>query len=285
MTGQAVWRSSNTQVVSIAPEGVATALSPGETVIGARYQGRDASTSTLVLPTGTFRLTGSVLDDGVGVSNARVTVVSGVGEGLSATTDAGGRYALYGVRDLVRLQVKRDGYLNRLEELAVTANRSFDVTLVRDRAPRELGGDYVVTFTFNKQFCSPSFPDSRSYAGHVTQDGPRLDVRLSGADFVVTAGHGNGFTGFQDADGRVSFSLGASAYYYYYYYGPYDVIERVSSSSVLVINGRVTSEPTANGLSGVLEGALLMAQGTTPPFTRISASCYSNSHRVELRRQ
>ena len=51
-------------------------------------------------------------------------------------------------------------------------------------------------------------PETRTYDATVTQDGPRLTVALSGADFLVIRGRGDAFTGFVDAGNRVTFPIG-----------------------------------------------------------------------------
>ena len=131
-------------------------------------------------------------------------------------------------------------------------------------------------------------PDSdqreSSYVAAVQQNGPQLTVQLSDADFIVTNGYGDHFSGFVSADGKVTFTIG-DAYYYYYYYGHFDVVERLNPSSALLVKGIVNATSSSTVMSGTLNGSILLTLGTTPPFMRYAASCYSRDHRFEMRRR
>jgi len=288
VSGQAAWQSSDPRVVEISSSGVAKAIARGEAMIMVRFQSRSASTRTFVLPAGTFRLSGKVTDSGFAVVGATVAIIGGVGEGLTTITDGNGTYALYGVRDRVRLHAKVDGYLNRLEEIDVTDHRAFDFEMSPDHQRTDLRGSY--TLTINRTAClsgTGAPPDSRSYDATVAQDGPQLTVTLSGADFIVTGGRGNSFTGVLDGGNRVTFAIGDPIYYYEYYnFGHYDVIERISNTSALLISGKVTAGLTSRGISGTLNGAFMVTlAGVSPATTRIQASCYGTAHRFEMVRR
>lgn len=282
VTSQARWNSSDTRVVAINASGLAQANARGEAIISASYTSRGASTRTLVLPAGTYRLSGLVTDTGIGLAGVTVTVIEGVEQGLNTITDGTGRYALYGVRDRVVLQAKRDGYSNRIEQVDVGDHRTLDFGMLPDHGRPNLQGRYRVTFT--RAPCSAAVPETRSYDGILAQDDRRLTVTLSGADFIVTRGRGNAFSGVVDGDGTVTFAIG-DAYTYYYYYGQYDLVERITSTSALVINGTVTARPTPTGISGTLNGGFQVTQGVTPPFTRMQAWCFAASNRFEMVRQ
>ena len=288
VSGQAAWQSSDPRVVEISSSGVAKAIARGEAMIMVRFQSRSASTRTFVLPAGTFRLSGKVTDSGFAVVGATVAIIGGVGEGLTTITDGNGTYALYGVRDRVRLHAKVDGYLNRVEEIDVTDHRAFDFEMSPDHQRTDLRGSY--TLTINRTAClsgTGAPPDSRSYDATVAQDGPQLTVTLSGADFIVTGGRGNSFTGVLDGGNRVTFAIGDPIYYYEYYnFGHYDVIERISNTSALLISGKVTAGLTSRGISGTLNGAFMVTlAGVSPATTRIQASCYGTAHRFEMVRR
>jgi hypothetical protein len=87
-----------------------------------------------------------------------------------------------------------------------------------------------------------------------------------------------------DGSDRVTFSLGA-AYNYFYYYGQYDVIERISSTSALIIDGIATATISPTRITGTLNGELLVVQGNAAPFTRILSRCSGSSHRFEMVRR
>lgn len=282
VTALSQWLSSNPRVLEVNAAGIAKGNALGEAVITVRYQSLRASTEALVLPDGTYRVKGTVTDTGIGLGGVAITVIGGVGDGLVATSDGNGAYGLYGVRGRIRLQAKRDGYLNRIEEVDAVENRLLDFGMTLDRQRPELGGRYVLTMA--RMPCTADVPDVRSYDATVEQTGPRLAVTLAGADFIVTRGHGNGFSGVMDGLDRVTFSLGA-AYNYYYYYGQYDVIERIGSTSALVIDGKATATISPTRISGTLNGEFLLVQGNVVPFTRILGRCSGSSHRFEMVRR
>jgi hypothetical protein len=216
----------------------------------------------------------------MGVAGVTVTIIGGVGEDLTTITDGRGVYALYGVRDRVRLQAKGAGYLNRIEEIDVAGHRSFDLEMIADRQRTDLRGRYALTI--DRMGCpGKPLPETRSYDAAVTQDGPRLTVTLSGGNFIVTGGRGNAFSGFIDAGNRVTFAIGAQSYYYYY--GPYDLVERIDDVSALIISGNVTAGLSSTGISGTMRGQFLL--GTVEPFPRIKTTCYGTAHRFEMVRR
>jgi hypothetical protein len=288
VSGQAEWISSDPRVVEISSTGVAKGITGGEAVIRVSYGGRSSSTRTFVLPAGTYRLSGTVTDSGLVVVGATVAVIGGVGDGLSTITDGNGTYALYGVRDRVRLHAKVDGYFNRIEEIDVTDHRTFNFEMIPDHQRPDLPGRYTLNIVRTACLSGKGAPpETRSYEATVAQDGPRLTVTLSGADFIVTAGRGNAFTGVLDGSNRVTFAIGDPIYYYEYYnFGHYDVIERISNTSALLISGKVTAGLSSRGISGTLNGAFMVTQAAVPPAsTRIQAYCYGTAHRFEMVRR
>ena len=286
VTGQAQWSVSGTKILEVSATGLAKGIGAGEAFINARYQSRSASKSVLVLPAGTYRLKGRVTDDGVGLDGVTMTVIGGTGEGLVTVTGFDGSYVLYGVGGHVRLQAKRAGYSNAIRELDVTDHRTFDVEMTPDRPRANLKGTYTLTLSAACQsggsVVGVGFP--RAYEAFVDQTGPRVNVTLSGADFIVTRGRGNHFSGIVDGNERVTFRVSDAFFYYYYNYygGQYDLVERLTSTSALVVNGTVTATPSGSSISGDLNGDIGVTQGTTPPFNRLSSHCYSSAHRFQM---
>ena len=289
VSDRAQWRSSAPNVIEISPAGIARGIARGETFISVYYQSRSASTSTFVLPAGTFRLRGTVTDTGIPVANVSVAVIDG--EDLTATTNADGVYQLYGVRDRVRLQATGSGYLTELQEVDVADHRTFDFEMRMDRPRTDVRGRYRLTIDKNPSGGSgctgtdPKLPDTRSYDATVDQDGPRLTVTLSGADFIVTRGRGNTFSGAIDGSGRVTFVLGDQDLYYWED-RVQDLVERISETQVLVITGKVTADLSGSRISGTLAGFFLFVAGGGPPYNILRNNCYIfATHRFELVRQ
>ena len=130
MTGQAEWTvpsDAASAVLSVTATGLATGRERGEEVVTARFDGRTDQATIVVLPKGTFRLAGSVSENGIGLEKATVTVISGVGEGLIAPTDARGYYAFTVLRD--RWRCRRPGMA-----ISIGSNRSTSPAMVRTRS-------------------------------------------------------------------------------------------------------------------------------------------------------
>jgi len=287
VTEQAQWTSSNPRVLEISATGVAKGIANGDATINVRYQSRSASKGLIVVPTGTYRLKGRVTEDGLGLAGVTVTVIGGVGEGVMSMTGADGSYILYGVSGHVRLHAKLDGYSTSTQELDLADHRTFDFEMVPNKSRRDLRGTYTLKV---EAACSngslPPAVATRAYDASVAQDGPRLTVTLTGADFIITRGHGDHFGGTLDGSDRVTFAIGnASFYYYYYYAGQYDIVELLTSASALIVNGIVTATANSSGIAGTLTGDVMVAQGSTAPFTRFQARCYSTAHRFEMVRR
>jgi hypothetical protein len=130
------------------------------------------------------------------------------------------------------------------------------------------------------------------------QRGSILSVRLSGAEFIVSNGRGDHFDGFVDPDGRITFTIGDpfNYYYYYYYYfyggfthptGIFDLVERLDTTSALVVTGTVRASSSGSVISGDLNGTVALTRGVVAPYFEFSTFCSlsSSSSRFRMRRQ
>jgi hypothetical protein len=154
--------------------------------------------------------------------------------------------------------------------------------------------DGVYTLEIAADGCSGKLPAEalqRTYVATVSQNGSKLHVALSGADFILSAGKGNSFDGGFDGN-RVVFQLLSGWFYYYYYYysgpfavGNFDISERLSSTTALRVSGTVSGSTNGSTITGLLNGFIAV---TPPTLTSSSVGltlCQSGRHRVELRRQ
>jgi hypothetical protein len=284
------WSSSNRRVLEIDAAGMAKGVASGEATITASYQGRSGAKLLFVLPTGTYKLGGRITDSGLGLANVRLEIIGGTGEGLATLTNGAGDYALYGAAGRVRLHAKKEGFSNRIDEVDVTDHRTFGFEMAPERPRPDLQGTYTLTIEAGACSGSGSLPDvarRRSYSADVTQQGGQLTVRLRGADFIVAGGHGDSFSGFIHPDGRVTFTLNQQGLYYYYYYfsaTSFDLLERLSASSALGVDGSVIAQDSGSGIFGTFSGGFWVTTTTTPPFRTFSATCHGGRHRFELRR-
>ena len=285
-----IWSSGDVRIVHVTTDGVATGLQVGESRVNGRYESADgtryAHTSFLVLVPGTFKLSGRITDAGAPIPEAIVTVISGVGAGLSTSTLADGSYALFGVAGTIRLEVKRAGFFNQTEQIDVPASIAYDFAMTPDRARLDIAGSY--TLTLNMGTCLPegsaqpgNLPQRR-YTAMVTQRAAQLTVTLSGAPFVVDSDHGNRFTGTIDPTGQVRFMIGDPDDWYLT--GPMDLVEQLNPTDAFVAWGHVDARAAAATIAGTLHGYLMITDANAPTFFRASTACYSQNHAFELRR-
>lgn len=274
-TTKVAWNSSNTQVLSISSGGLASGKNSGDGTISASSGRFFASLSVIVIPGGTYRLIGTVTESGFPVSGAQVVVVAGHGSGLVTNTDVLGQYRLYGVRGDIEVKVTKAGYEPLTKAMTVTKHDVLDFPdITQVGAPPALAGTYTMTITASPD-CpttstafTPALPDyarQRSYTAAVAQTGPRLDVSLSGADFLIQNGSSNTFTG-RFEPGSLTLDLGgAPSYYYYYYFLPdYRLVERLPNNEFFTFWGRVNAVISKTSISGPISGGGLMVfTGTT----------------------
>ena len=119
VTTEAAWNSANASIISISSAGLATAHDRGEADIRVAFSEVMSTKRVMVLPRGTFKVSGRVLDGEVGVTDARVEVAVGSATGLS-TLSQDGDYGLYGISGQTQIRVSKEGYQPRIENLDVT---------------------------------------------------------------------------------------------------------------------------------------------------------------------
>ena len=289
VTASTRWGGCCNSVLEVTSTGLATGRSLGEATIWASYATFQSSKITFVLPPGTFRLAGRVTDSGVGLENAVVTVVSGIGQGTTAVTDGTGAYRIYGVAGRIRVAVRKAGYPDRIEDLDISDHRGLDVELVADRRSDIRG---IYSLRIDSPPCARTwggpFPDEarhRSYTATVAQEGGAVTVTLSGASLVQINGRGGQFSGLLEPNDVITFSINWTDYYYIAPIGSNDLVDGLSNGDVLVIGGRVTARRTASGISGTLNGTFNLSTGA-PPFTwPFISQCQAPATAFEMVRQ
>ena len=194
-----------------------------------------------------------------------------------------GIYVLYGVSGRVQILARKDGYLDTIQQLDVTAHRDFSIAMVANQ-PR---GDYTGTYTLTistQPVCPLAFPDAarrRSFTARVQQDNSgQLFVTLSGGDFIVHHGYGNNIFGRVTSYGEAKFYI--SEDFYYEGRGEFDIAERLGDTALLV-RGEVSAKAMPDLISGALNGEILIAQGASPPFASYSSRC--SADRFEMVRR
>lgn len=137
-------------------------------------------------PEGTFVLTGTVTEPGGWpIDGSRVTVVSGTGAGLSASTKSDGSYTLVGLQGEVTLRVEAERYTTRTERVVVVDDRQFNVELPFAVRPASLAGEYELTLEASPACTAiPEQFRRRTYSATVSQQGSHFDAKLGGATFT-----------------------------------------------------------------------------------------------------
>jgi hypothetical protein len=284
VTAQAWWSSFPESILHVSAGGLATAKRVGEATISANYPNRTGTATVLVVPAGTYKLEGQVIEGGFGVSGVTLTVISGIGEGLTTTSANGGGYSLLGVGGRVRLHAKKEGYHNKVETLDVAASTTHVFEIVPDQQRANLAGTYSLTLVAaceaNQQNAVPEDLRRRTYTAAVTQQGPSLIVTLSGGNLVKDR-----FAGESDPTGKVTFTIGEPNFYYYYPFGTLDpgLIEQLTPTSELQVAGYVAAEASSAGIQGRLDGYVQLYERTTGSVRY--SQCFSGSHGFEMKRQ
>ena len=290
VTLKAGWSAIPSSVLTISNPGQVTGHATGDAtlVVSLPEPGIGCCTAgmtLLVLPADTYRLVGTVLESNLGVDGATVTVLSGTGAGLSATTDANGNYRLYGVAGAIRIKVSKPGYDDIVKTLTVTQNDTLDFPEAHQTAAiPSFAGTYTLTLTADPGCpTTPKYvaalPDDfrqpRSYAVSVTQDGPALTVTLTDPAIMPKENH---FTG-RFAPDSFEFQIGWG----YFGYGLDDgVAEQVSSTQWFVFGGQMHAERSGNAINARLDGALEVYTPSGLNNYTLASQCVASNNQMTL---
>jgi Carboxypeptidase regulatory-like domain len=277
VTKEAAWRTSDAAVLPVSPAGVATGRERGEATLLASFGGRSSVKANIfVLPSGTYRLSGKVFDEGFPVPGARVELTNGPGAGLS-TISTDGSYRLYGASGDTELRVTKEGYQEERRRLLVTGHQVLDID-IRLSKPRDLvSGSYTLTIEAASE-CRSLLPEAawkRTYTANITQNGPSVVVALSNATFFTEPGNShNRFTGIIELQ-HVTFNLAPP--FDYSSYLP-EFLEMLTPTTFLAIIGSATTTESATSRAGSLDATFWII---TNSF-RYQISCKSANHRFTL---
>jgi Carboxypeptidase regulatory-like domain len=235
-------------------------------------------------PTPAYSLTGYVHEAGLMVDGARVEVTTGVGAPLTTFTGFWGRYDLRVVSGEATVRVTKNGYLPAAETIVVTDDQRYDIELRLPGPRRDLQGIYTMTITAANH-CAvgrgeghlPEEARVRSYRATVRQDGPRLEVTLSGATFW-----GGGGDVLLRYYGRVEPERVVFDFTWYDGEGPV-IVEQLSTSRLLIVSGIVAAVGPDSRLAGMLTGRIEAISETNDEWAHYSW-CDSTSHQFVLSR-
>ena len=295
------WTSTQPALFQVSASGLVTATQVrGEAALLVEVVVQNGKAPTragrdiLVMPDGTFRMVGMVTEaEATGIAIGGVRVEARVDEdgpvATFATSGPDGRYKLYGVPGDSYLRVWKDGYVTATDRLRLGAHETRNIQLRVDGGRAPVAGDYTMTVDASSSGCStgrlPEDLRRRTYDATVTQNGPRLEVRLAAATFVLDGqGRGNRFNGVvSSTQARLTMTDFA-----WPYYGPIepthpDIAERLSDGTTLVIAGEANLSQTADGWSGTMLGYMSQYDGGTFPNVRWLSGCPAS--RITLSRR
>jgi hypothetical protein len=287
VTSTAQWRINSAQFASSLGQGRYRAVANGEATVHVRYSDRDVSREIVIVPDGTFRVTGRIFeDDGVTpVSLAHVRVRDREESGLSTNADVNGFYRLYGVRPEVDFVVTRAGFAEtERKHLTIDTHTILNISLPLAGPRLTVDGNYTVTFDWSN--CSNGFRDDlrrRVYGAVLKQSGAEVEVRFTEPSFVHnSANRGDLMQGHVDPSGMY---LNADSGFYYSYYGapssPF-LVELLPDSYRLTTTGAAFLPQSGGRFSGAMTGRAQLSRGSAQ-FETFLGECRAGSVSFERR--
>jgi hypothetical protein len=124
---ETTWRTSDTRILAISSTGLATGGNRGDASVTLVFGARSATKGDgIVVPAGTFRLTGTLTDSGIGLAGVRVEVTLGSATGL--VTEAFSTYRLYGVSGDTEIRVTKEGYQEERRRMQITRHETANLS-------------------------------------------------------------------------------------------------------------------------------------------------------------
>jgi hypothetical protein len=282
VTSEAQWRTQSAAIFQMDAPGQGTAGQRGDVAISVAFNGVMSTLQLVVVPDGTYRLSGIVRLSGAtgGVVTGAVVAVLDAPERLETTTGPGGWYLLFGVPGTARIRVTRPGFITSEQTVQLTEHQSLDFALVPSAPLPDLTGTYTLRITMTtacgEKDPGPEFRD-RTYTATITHSTPSfIEVTLSGAEMVVSSGKGDRFTGTVDFS-EIRFFIDGDFYGYSY---P-QIVERLPNGMYFTVGGVASVQVVPEGLVGRMEGFMTFS-AARPPQGFSSATCFSRDIRFAL---
>jgi hypothetical protein len=283
VTSESTWSAGWGDAVALEAPGRLRGNAPGENLVEANFDRRHfRSKSVIVVPDGTFRLLGRILEDGFaddGVVGAAIEATSARGR-IFGHTDLYGNYRLYGLVGSTRVRATKAGYHTAEETIVVEDHeQNLQLTLPLVKPRPEVAGTYALTLTAARtcdvgdgEGALPDDARRRTYEATLTQNGPALALVLTGGGLL---------RGRTDIRGwiephRIVFDLNWSGW------EPWQITDQLGPSRWLLVDGVGTVNPSADGLAGRFGGRLTVS--SSPDGGPPTASCVSADHGFSLTR-
>ena len=286
ITTAANFVAGSPEVIDVTRSGLATGLAHGEGHVSGNYGTLSSSREVVVVPDGTYRVIGQVIEESTAIAVGGAQVDS-VGEPRTAVlTDLTGYYRLYGAAGNGRLRISKQGYVTKELDLSITDHHTENVSLALAGPRVDVAGLYQMTFDAAAQ-CRGRIPDAlltRRYAAAVAQSGADARVVLSGARFRGFDGPPTSSTVVPGQVDRGNLSLLLAWPTHCERTEPDSrVMEVIDDGTYLEISGAGTLVPTGEGFAGVFQGMVIVR----PSFqcgAPTTSGCFPASYRVTLTR-
>jgi hypothetical protein len=246
VTSTASWTVQGLAPLRSLGSGRYEAVSAGETRVQATFTGRLATKLVLVLPAGTFKLSGSILDVAGGVGGADVQVSSGTGAGQKTTSASNGAYALYGLAGPVGLRVSAPGYATQDISVNVTGHQQQNVTVQTAGNTVNVSGQWTLSVSTSGSCSETWSPEARKreVVANITQRDTRLTISFQNVPTLVF-----------ESIGRIASDVFSMTLYYDDYYLDWGLMQRVSPTEWVGVNGEFRGVASGSVITGTLTGS------------------------------
>jgi hypothetical protein len=246
VSSSALWNAQGTGALRSVGSGRFEGVAAGEGRVQVNFMGRVATKPVLVLPAGTFKLSGVIQDVAGNVGGVDVQVMSGTGAGQSAKSqEFSGRYAVYGVAGVVGLRVSAPGYATQDLSVTVTGHQEQSVKLLTAGTTVDVSGQWTLSVSTSGT-CSQSWsPEARKreVVANITQQDTRLTISFQNVPRWVS-----------DTTGRIASDAFSMTLFYDDYYLDWGLTQQVSSTEWVGVNGEFRGVAKGPAIAGTLTG-------------------------------
>ena len=292
VTSTVAWRSSDATILTIDTAGLATGHQSGQAIVTAALPSTSTTQRMVVIPAGTFTLTGRVSWASMALVGASVQVTAGIGAGLATVTDALGSYQLYGVAGPIALTVSEAAYGPIQQTPTITADTTLDFQLQPAAPLPPFTGTYALQISADPACATagplalPAAARIRRYTATVIDGSTGVRATANGANFLpqTDASYNdplrNLIAGYVTPAG-VSMDVNLTDYYYGIVFPPPDFAEVLPDGTIFCPSGSITLTPNGPDYAGTLNGTLYVR--SQPSGTAVG-ECTSTHHGIAFTR-
>ena len=245
VASNASWTAQGTGALRSIGSGRYEGVVPGEGRVQVNFLGRLSTKPVLVLPAGTFKLSGMIEDVVGGVSGVDVQIVSGTGAGQNTKSQFNGQYAVYGVVGVVGLRVSAPGYATQDLSVTVTGHQQQNVKLLTAGNTIDVSGQWTLSVSTSGP-CSETWPAEarkREVVANITQQDTRLTIRFQNVPRFVF-----------DTTGRIASDAFSMELFYDDYYLDWGLTQQISSTGWVGVHGQFRGVASGPVITGTLTG-------------------------------